>query len=139
MGDDVTLLSNHNSKDSVWSAVLGVEGLLAALLTDEWWDVNTDGSGLGMIPSCSDREESCVGLEIRGINNNNNNVKLSHLNPSYLLKPSQLYTLSSIPAPQELALCKLSLLKTVNDLQKSTDKNQTTYIIAVSLNLTHRV
>ena len=71
-----------------------------------------------MIPSCSDREESCVGLEIRGINNNNNNnnnnnVKLSHFNPSYLLKPSQLYTLSSTPAPQKLALCKLSLLKTV--------------------------
>ena len=94
-----------------------------------------------MIPSCSDREESCVGLEIRGINNNNNNnnVKLGHLNPSYVLKPSQLYTLSSTPVPQKLALCKLSLLKTVNDLQKSTDKSQTTYIIVVSLNLTHRV
>ena len=77
MGDDVTLLSNHNSKDSVWSGVLGVECLLEALVTDEWWDDNTDGSGLGKIPSCSDREGSCIGLEIREINYNNY-VELSH-------------------------------------------------------------
>ena len=65
MGDDVTLLSNHNSKGSVWTGVLGVECLLAGLETDELWDANTDGSGLGMIASCSDSEGSCVGLEIR--------------------------------------------------------------------------
>lgn len=77
MGDDVIFFFNYNFKDLVWSGVFGVECLLEVLVIDEWWDDNIDGIGFGIIFLCFDREGSCIGLEIRGINYNNY-VELSY-------------------------------------------------------------
>ena len=64
MPSEFSVLSTHNSSGSVCIGVLTAAVLLlTGLDTTEWWESGTEGDGLGITPSCSDNEGSCVGLK----------------------------------------------------------------------------
>ena len=59
MAGEFSILSTHNSSGSVCIGVLRAAVLLLAGLDT----TGTEGAGLGITPSCSDNEGSCVGLK----------------------------------------------------------------------------